>query len=1100
MTAAGAATGADVPVEAAGPGLLPAPPSGAARLQLLGPFRLIDSTGAGVALASPRAQSLLALLALNRSAPTTRRHLSFLLWPDSSESGASNNLRQLLHQVRRSWPGAGEVLVARNGLLTLAGDPHLAVDLDAYEVAVGRALEADETAHPGPARLALELAVDGYIGPLLPAMYDEWILPERERLATRHERLLDRLIALLEQSGDYRAAIERGSERLLLDPLDERVVRVLMRLHALNGDRAGALRTYGACAAALEEAFGVEPDETTRAEHARVLALGETATGTATATATHPATSAAPGRRPPLGGASAAIGSLIGRDDEWLRVGAAWERMAAGDAHVVVIGGVAGIGKSRLAAELQGWATGQGIGAASTRAYQAEGRLSFAPIADWLRSPAVAPALARLDLGTLSEISRLLPELLVQRPDLPRPSARLESWQRGAFFGALATAFQAADQPLLLVLDDLQWCDVDTLDWLQFLLRSASASRILVVSTVRSDEIDRGHPMVPFLAALREHDRVTELDLVPLGPDATAALAASVARRTLPPSQARRIFDETEGNPLFIVETVRAELVDVDRAPAGAQHVRSTTGAPLPPRIQATIAARLARLNEPARDLASLAATIGRAFTLDVVRASGVDDEDRLVGAMDELVRHQLIREGGGGAYDFSHDKIREVAYAGTTEARRRLLHRRVADALETIHAGNLDAVAARIAAHCAAAGLGDRAATLYQLAAEVAQLVGANGEAIELLRRGLAILDGLPRSRDRDDRELGLQTALGSSLVATEGYGSDAVATVYARCRELCQVVGRPPAPPVLRALAISALAKVRIDECHALGDHLVSVAERDDDPILRVEAHYVIAMAQLLAGAVVPARLELETAMASYDPARSSAHIGLYAQDPAVVCGIRLSVALWILGEPEAAERRRAEAVRLAEELGHPFTLSYALVWDAVLQQFRGRADLARMQAEAAIGLGHNQRMPFFLALATIIRGWSIAELGDPDGGIAEMRRGMRSFAATGALAFRTLQLALLAEQLGRSGAVERGLTMVAEALAAAERTNERWVEAHLHRLRGDMLRAEPAGSGPARAAYGRAIEVARYQGARAFGSRAEAQLATLEAGDQT
>ncbi len=1098
MTAAGAATGADVPVEAAGAGVLPAPPSGAARLQLLGPFRLIDSTGAGVALASPRAQSLLALLALNRSAPTTRRHVSFLLWPDSSESGASNNLRQLLHQMRRSWPGADDVLVARNGLLTLAGDPNLAVDIDAYEVAVGRAVEADETTDPGAARLALELAIDRYVGPLLPAVYDEWILPERERLATRHERLLDRLIAMLEQSGDYRAAIERGSERLLLDPLDERVVRVLMRLHALNGDRAGALRVYQACAAALEEAFGVEPDESTRAEHARVLALGETATAIAIASAT--TTIAAPGRRPPPGGASAAIGPLIGRDDEWLRIGAAWERMAAGDAHVVVIGGVAGIGKSRLAAELQGWATGQGIGAASTRAYQAEGRLSFAPIADWLRSPAVAPALARLDVGGLSEVSRLLPELLVQRPDLPRPSARLESWQRGAFFGALATALQAADQPLLLVLDDLQWCDVDTLDWLHFLLRSASASRILVVGTVRSDEIDREHPVAPFLAALRDHGRVTELDLLPLGPEATAALAASVARRTLPTTQARRIFDETEGNPLFIVETVRAELVDDDRASAGGRKVTTTTGSALPPRIQATIAARLARLNEPARDLASLAATIGRAFTLEVVRASGVDDEDRLVGAMDELVRHQLIREGGNGAYDFSHDKIREVAYAGTTEARRRLLHRRVADALERIHAGNLDTVAARIAAHCAAAGLGERAATVYQLAAEVSQLVGANGEAIELLRRGLAILDGLPRSRDRDDRELGLQTALGSSLVATEGYGSDAVATVYARCRELCQVLGRPPAPPVLRALAISALAKVRIDECHALGDHLVSVAERDDDAILRVEAHYVIAMAQLLAGAVVPARRELETAMALYDPSRSSAHIGLYAQDPAVVCGIRLSVALWTLGEPEEAERRRAEAVRRAEELEHPFTLSYALVWDAVLHQFRGRADLARTQAEAAIGLGHNQRMPFFLALATIIRGWSIAELGDPDAGIAEMGRGMRAFAATGARAFRTFQLALLAEQLGRSGAVERGLTVVAEALAAAERTNERWVEAHLHRLRGDMLRTDPAGAGPARVAYGRAIEVARYQGARAFEARAEAQLATLEAGDQT
>ena len=283
---------------------------------------------------------------------------------------------------------------------------------------------------------------------------------------------------------------------------------------------------------------------------------------------------------------------------------------------------------------------------------------------------------------------------------------------------------------------------------------------------------------------------------------------------------------------------------------------------------------------------------------------------------------------------------------------------------MERVHATALDAVAAQIAAHYANAELADRAAVYYQRAAEVAQRVGANQEAIDLLHRGLTLLETLPPSLDRDARELGLQTALGVSLVATEGYGAPEASSVYARSRQLCQILGRPPTPPILRALALVSLAQARIDDCHALGDHLMSLAERDDDPVLRVEAHYVLAMSLLLNGAVVPARAQLEASLAHYDRARSAAHISLYSQDPAVVCLIRLSLVLWILGDPEGAAQRRAESLRLADELAHPFTHAYALTWDAILQSHRGDPELARTQAEAAISLGRDHRMPFWLA----------------------------------------------------------------------------------------------------------------------------------------
>jgi predicted ATPase len=787
------------------------------------------------------------------------------------------------------------------------------------------------------------------------------------------------------------------------------------------------------------------------------------------------APAATPGAARPTDGSS-----LVGRKPEWAIVMAAWDRVTAGGSQLVVIAGEAGIGKSRLAAELCDWAGRRGIGSARTRAYAAEGRLSFAPIADWLRSPLLASVLPRLDIGSLSEVARLLPELLAQRPDLPRPSARIEDWQRQAFFQALARAFLAADQPLLLVLDDLQWCDADTLEWLHFLFRFDRRARILVAGTVRPDEIDPGHPAAVLVAAARDDGQLTEIALGPLGPGETSSLAGQVFGRALRPEQARQIHLETEGNPLFVVETVRAGMLDTD-------------GRRLPPKVQAVIAARLAQLTEPARDLASLAATVGRAFTLEVIRESGSDDEDRLVSGMDELIRRQIVREQGDGAYDFTHDRIREVAYAAATEARRRLLHRRVADALERVHATDLDGVEAQIAAHCASAGLTDRAAVSYRRAAEVAQRIGANLEAIGLLQRGLSVLMTRPPSHDRDSAELGIQAALGVSLVATEGYGAPAVEAVYSRARHLCQVLGRPPTPPILRALAMSALAQARIDESHTLGDHLLSLAERDDDPVLRVEAHFVIAVSLLCAGAAMPARGELEASLAHYDRARSATHIGLYGQDPAVVCLIRLSLDLWLLGEPAASAERRDESLAMAEALGHPFTHAYALTWDAILHSHRGEAELAQRQADAAIALSRDLRMPFWQSIATIVRGWAVAEQGAADRGIAEMRRGLADFAATGSGFMRPFQLGLLAEQYGRLGNVERGLTLIAEALALVERTSERWCEPELYRRRGELFE-RAADEGGAETAYVRAVDVARYQGVRALELRSATRLAEL------
>ncbi len=298
-------------------------------------------------------------------------------------------------------------------------------------------------------------------GDLLPGCYDNWIIPLREALRARFVQAAERLTLLYEDRRDYAAAIQVAQRLLQHEPLHETTYRRLMRLHALNNDRAAALKTYLTCVTLLQQELGVEPHADTRAAYTQAAAARD------------------PGQ---VGGqAGAALvdeAPFVGRRGEWHTLRAAWHDATRGHAQFVLIMGEAGIGKTRLAEELRSWVTSQGLVAASARTYAAEGRLAYAPLIEWLRTPALKAGLAQLDVATLTELARLLPELLGERPDLSAPPPVAENWQRHRLFEALTQALLAGKQPLLLVLDDLQWCDQETLEWLHFLLRHDSAGAL----------------------------------------------------------------------------------------------------------------------------------------------------------------------------------------------------------------------------------------------------------------------------------------------------------------------------------------------------------------------------------------------------------------------------------------------------------------------------------------------------------------------------------------------------------------------------------------------------------------------------------------------
>ncbi len=1049
-------------------------------ISLLGGFQIIQDGLPVTALNQPRQQSLLAYLLLHTNSQVSRRYVAGLFWPEQSEAQARNNLRQLLHQIRHTLPISNQFLHADANSLEWRADPSVRLDVWRFDQSLQRFEAASKHGNLPTQSQALEEAIELYRGDLLPSCYEDWIIPEREELQQRYLKALERQILLLEAQREYSSAIAAAQRLLQQDPLYEHGYRLLIRLYAQNDDRASALRAYQVCVETLARELGVEPEPATRDIYQRLVQFAA------------PPPSQAPA-------ASEPTIPLIGRDAAWSRLLSAWQRAIAGEPGFVLIRGEAGIGKSRLAEDFMRWATRQGFAAAKTRAYAGEGNLAYSPLADWLRSVALQPALKRLEPVWLTEISRLLPELAAEHPGLPAPDPLKEHWQRTNFFQALNRVIFAARTPLLLCIDDLHWCDAETLEWLHYLLRGDPHARILVVGAARTEEMDSIQAFQTLLSNLQREERIVEIHLSPLDAAETAHLAQHAVGSKLDTAQALRLFRETEGNPLFILEMMRSGFLDnpgnLEAASPGEEGFSEwKKGAKeLPARVKSVIAARLARLSPPAQELTWLSATFGRAFSFPLLlQASGADAAD-LVRWLDELWQGHILREVAENIYDFTHDKLREVAYTQISPPRRRYLHQRVATALVLTYAGDPDPVSGQIAAHYEQAGQIQQAIPFYHRAGLVAQRVGAIGEAIGWLQAGLGLLKTLPETPERDAQELDLLLALGVSVVDDCGHGSPDVLKVYYRAEALNEKLAQPPNPPILRALAIANIAGARFRPALEYGEQLLRLAENRADPVLAVEAHYSLGVAQSWLGAFTSAKGHLETALEQYQTKDSHLHINRYSQDPKVVCLSRVAFLYWCLGFPGRALAASREALTYAQELGHPFSLGYALFWNGLLQGHLRAFRTVLEHMDALLTLCQEQQISYWLPNARTLRGWAQAEQGEVEPGVSSIQEGMDAFWETGARFQHPFFLSLLAEQMSKVGHIDQAFALFAQAHAEIDKTEERWCEAELFRREGELF-WQQGNQTESEKAFHLAIEIAQQQEARMIELRAVLSLARV------
>ena len=1009
-----------------------------------------DQRGAALAaFSAPRLQELLVQLWLRRGAPAARGELAYRLWPDSTDGQARTNLRHLLHDLRVGVPDADRHLDVTAQTLQWRLDAPAWVDLIAVEEAWARAAVATEEATE---RAALADAAAAYGGDLLPGSYVDWVLGERDRLRQRAVESLYRLSELHERAGDRAAAVGAVEALLRHDPLHELAYQRLMRLHAASGDRARALRAFHACATRLEEELGVPPGDATRAVYESVI---EGRVGG--------------GPRPP---GRYTARSLVGRGPEWERMLSGWRQACDRGPRMLLVTGEPGIGKSRLADELARTAGHEGAAVARSRCYEVEGRLAFAPVCDWLQAQPVRGLIERLDGPTRAELARVVPDLVAAAPpagDTSDPSTR----QR--LFRALAAALHAVDRPLLLVLDDIQWCDPDTVGFIRYLLRSDPDFPLLVAAAARTPEGDAHRELTALAHDLGREDLLDVVALAPLSPEEAVELAERLAGHRLETGVAARLAADTDGNPLFVVEAVRAGLpVDGDDA------IRLTST------VQSLIRSRLGRLSRPARELLELAATLGRDVTVELLGAAA-GGEESVIEPLDELWQLRVLRERDASAYDFVHDRVREVAYDAISPARRRHLHRVCAEALAAV-APDPDAVAGRLAAHYEQAGMFAPAIEAGRRAAAHAQRLLAFDDAIATLERCLALLDRLA-GRERGLTELAVTGDLGVALVAKLGYAAAPVVEAFTRAEALATRLGEGVGPQALRGLALASIVTRRFDRSRSYGTRLLELGAEGQHLAL-VEGHYVLGVTSFWEGRLAEAQRELETAIALYEPADHAAHLALFAQDPHVVCLVRLGWCRWYLGDGDGALAAVSDARERAEWLGHPSSLAYVMCYEAMLACDMGREDdAARVAAEA--GALWSGRVVWFSPMVSVIPGWIAVRRGEANGR-AVLAAGVADCLGPGLELHWSWGAALLVRAHLEAGDLSAARALLDEAIAATDRTGQHYLTPELIRLDGGLRAA--AGESGAADRLAAAIEIADAQGNRFLAARAAASLADI------
>jgi DNA-binding SARP family transcriptional activator/predicted ATPase len=802
---------------------------------------------------------------------------------------------------------------------------------------------------------------------------------------------------------------------------------------------------------------------------------------------------------------------FVGREAEMARLGELLERAARGSGQVVAIVGDPGVGKSRLVHEFIGSTPAADWTVLETGTTSHDTEATYLPIANLLRTwfkigerdtqteaaGKLRSGVAALD-GALAPMLPPLAALLDLLPEDQRWSALNPQQQRQRTLEAVTTLLmrESEARPLILVVEDLHWCDAGTQAVLDHLVDRVAGSRVLLLLTQRPEYRHEWFAKSYF----------SQLRLEPLATEkADSLLCALLGDDRQLVDLRKQLIEHTEGTPLFLEESVRAlaEAGMLIGGPGAYRAARPIEISEIPSTVHAVIAARIDRLPPMQKSLLQTAAVIGKDVPAELLQPIAGLDAESLNELLAELQAAEFLYQSRllpTPQYTFKHALTHQVAYESLLKGRRRALHVQLLDVSEVLYADRLDEHVERLAHHALAGEQWTKAAHYLYRSANKAIQRSAHQQAIQYLNKGLQIVESQPESPQRLRQELDYRKAMGVSMMAARGWAAKEVLDAYTRARALCEELGdRREMFIALRGEGQYRMIRGESRIARALGDRCIELAAGSKDVGVHIETHHLFWTNGFFMGEYADADVHCAKGISLYERGRDHALTYVYSgHDPGVCCRCFSALIQCLCGYPDRSLELCRQALDLAQQLDHPLTTALAQWAYSLAHILRREPGPALTWAEREISISEQYLLPLLHSQGGFQRGWALAELGDLDEGIASMRDGLAAISATGAEMGLPYYVALLGEALGKAGKPEAGLREIDRALAIANRHGGNFQRSEILRLQGDLLAMLSKARLPeAEACYRQAIEVADKQGAKLPKLRAATSLAQLLAG---
>lgn len=796
---------------------------------------------------------------------------------------------------------------------------------------------------------------------------------------------------------------------------------------------------------------------------------------------------------------SKGLSPFVGREHELAFLKNLFSRLMKGEGCTVGILADAGVGKSRLLHEFS-----QSISSSSSSAIYLQGQCKpygkispYQPfieiVTQYLGLPEQVTEDKReylkLKLDGIKEHLSSFEEFFSLLPKDERYNELSPEIRRRKTFEALWTLFQqsSVDRPLVLVLDDLQWMDETSLEFLNWLImKETKPNRIMLILLSRPE----------FQPPWKRLNSYISIQLSPLPIAQGHTLVQALFDAPVSKNLQDFIIDRTEGNPFFIEELVynlrETNSVFFDSTYSFAPNFNKQN---IPQTVHGVLAARIDRLDSQTKNILQVASVIGRELNVLVLEKVLEVERTDLKKDLDKLARNgfmitQLQRDS---SCTFKHALTRDVAYETLLKSRRRSLHRKVGDAIKQVIPYTIETQPELLAYHYTEAELFAEAIPLWQSGGRKAIQRSSNLEAVSHLTRGLELLDRLSGSTMQvQQQEIDLLTTIGPALMAIKGPASAEVKRVYDRAKLLCEQIGQSSLVfPVFFGLWRFYLLRADFESAEDLANRLVKLVSHDTYEQFLMDTYFIMGVTSFWRGDFEHAHNNFEKVIAMYDPHLHYIHTFLLGQDPLFVCLSYDAFILWTLGCPDQALKKISQAVNLARNRNHPFSLAYALFGISKVYQLRNDSSMTYQWAEEAMMLAIDKDFPYFVSISSILKGWAMAEKGDLNGGIDQIHRGLDNLKVTESEVNKTYYLALLAEAHKKNGDVKEGLEAISEALDLVRRNKEVWYEAELYRIKGDLLVMSNKKKLEAKKSYYMAIDLAKKRNALSFELRSTLSL---------